>query len=415
MWDQIAPDQQAARTRQQLMQPVNIGSPEPGIFSNFGPSAGNYFMRSMAEAGRGLSMAASAVPVLLQKGIDAIDPNGRINDRSLSDSYFKWHDETFNSAVDYWTPKPSEVGMAGQVVGTLAGGLTQFMANPALMLNTAQMSVGEDLVRQGVDPNAAVAAGGVAGFGAAIGIKLPIIGNTLGQRVAAGVLGNVGQGAATAGATQAILNASSAPAGVAAQFDPFDVKARTVDALMGAAFGGLTHMGAKPKDMPQSDRDAVTVVNQARHLEDVALPHNAASGADLSVAVQNVRTAIDQMLKGEPVNVAGEMPAMQDSPAKVAERAAIARIVGSEPAAPVIERPPMIEQQLPDPEAKGPQLPKFDDSVLVPSGEFDPKTGDAVYVKANDVLQAAARDAESAKQTAPNLLATAANCLLGMI
>lgn len=423
MWDELTPDAQAARTRQQLLQPVVPTNAEAGVFSNFLPGAGNYFMRSMAEAGRGLSMSAAAVPVALQAGIDAIDPKGRINDKRLDDSYFKWHDEVFGAAVDYWTPKAGEVGTAGQVLGSVAGGLTQFLASPALAVTTAQMSTGEDLVRAGVDPGAALVAGDIAALGTLVGIKLPVLGSTLAQRVATGVAGNVGQGAATAAATAAVLASPKANASpeVRAQFDPFDAKNRTIDALLGAAFGVAAHVGA-PKFTP-SERDALLVLNQARHLEDASLPGRPATEADLTRSVAAVRQAIDQMLKGEPVSVDSARVEMAADPAREAQARAAARVIAE--VVPEFQQPIKAPDMLPGekpmgadgltPDAAAPSRPVFDESVRIPTGEFDPKTGDPTTISANDFIARADAELTRAKTNGADFLRAAAGCLLGSI
>ena len=221
---------------------------EPGVFTNFTSTAGNYFMRSMAEVGRSASMAAAAVPV----AIDKVVQNDNFSGKSLSDRYFEFHDQVFGRAVDYWTPRPEEAGKAGQVVGSLAGGITQFLVSPALAVANAQLSTSEELVRQGVNADAAILAGDIAGLGTVAGIALPVAGKSLTQRVMTGVAGNLGQSVATAAATQQILGAAGAPDSVQAQFDPFDPTGRTVDVLMGAVFGAKAHLDARVANLTQT-------------------------------------------------------------------------------------------------------------------------------------------------------------------
>jgi hypothetical protein len=132
-------------------------APEPGAFANFGSTTGNYFMRSMAEVGRSASMAAAALPIAADKVVGKDNFSGK----SLTDRYFDFHDEVLGRAVDYWTPRPEETGKAGQVVGSLAGGIVQFLASPALAVANAQLSTSEDLVRQGVSADAALLASGL--------------------------------------------------------------------------------------------------------------------------------------------------------------------------------------------------------------------------------------------------------------
>lgn len=425
MWDEIAPDAQAARTRQQLYQPANPANAEAGVFDNFASGAGAYFMRGMAEAGRGLSMAVAALPVTAQAAIDKIDPKGRVNDKRLDDSYFRWHDEVFGNAVDHWTPKPGEVGAAGQVLGSVAAGVTQFVANPALAVTTAQMSTAEDLVRQGVDAHAALVAGDIAAISTIAGIKIPIVGKTLAQRIATGVAGNVGQGIAQAGATHALLGAegSGASPTVRAQFDPFDARARTIDALMGAAFGVAAHVGAPKGEMTPAQKDAVLLMNQARHLEDASLPGRPMTEADITTSVRATREAIDQMLRGEPVSVeeTARGVGMEPDPARAQQHAEAAKVIEAEvpPPAKPIEPPQMLEPSKPTIDGmldeKAPARPTFDDAVRVPTGEFDAKTGEPTTMAANDFIARADAELQNAKMTGLDFFKTAASCLLGVL
>lgn len=267
------------------------GPPDPpGVFHNFWSSAGNYYMRGMAEAGRAVSMAAGAVPAVADKLIGSDNTGEKFADR-----YFRWHDQTFGSAVDYWTPKPDEVGAAGQVVGSLAAGITQFLASPSLMVGTSQLSTAEDLVRKGVSPDAAMVAGDIAGLANVAGIALPIFGKTLAQRIATGAAGNLATNIPQAAVTQAIVKADGKPE-LAKDFDPWDVRARTVDVLLGAVFGAKAHVDARISD-------ALLASNAARHIEEASLPVAGRTDAEVTKAVDSTRLAVEQMSRGEPVDV----------------------------------------------------------------------------------------------------------------
>ena len=270
-------------------QPAPTPDP-PGMFHNFWSSAGNYAMRGMAEAGRALSMAGAVVPVVADKLIGSDNRS-----TSLTDRYFKAHDDYFGAAVDYWTPKPEEVGAAGQITGSLAAGIVQFLANPALVVGTSMLSTSEDLVRKGVPADAALVAGDVAGLATAAGIALPIFGKGLASRVATGAGGNLATNIPQAAITQQIVTAAGKPE-LAQDFDPWDVRARTVDVLLGAVFGAKAHFDARV-------RDALMATNAARHIESASLPVRGADDAQLTQAVDSTRLAIDQMSRGEVVNV----------------------------------------------------------------------------------------------------------------
>lgn len=208
-------------------------SPDAGAFENFWSGAGHFSMRSLAEAGRAVDMAGAAFPVAYDSLVGGTEQQDR---------YFKEHDEVFNSAVDHWTPRPGEVGMAGQIAGQLAGGIMQAVVSPALLVGTTQLSSAEDLVRQGVDATTANQVGAVQGAATAVGVKLPAFGSTLTRKILTGAGGNLAQGVAASGTSRAILEHANA-AGAAAQYDPFDFRARALDVMLGAAFGGIAHLG----------------------------------------------------------------------------------------------------------------------------------------------------------------------------
>ncbi len=124
---------------------------EPSTFANFFRGTGMSAMKGLAEIPRAVSMAQSVYPILADKVT-----GGTI----LTDRYFKEHDRIFNSAVDYWTPKPNEVGVAGEVTGKLlsmipliaAGGVSSMF--PLAAVGAAQLATAEDLARKHPDVTA---------------------------------------------------------------------------------------------------------------------------------------------------------------------------------------------------------------------------------------------------------------------
>lgn len=279
----------------------SMGVGEPGDFTGFGYGAGMYTMRGFADAARRIDLTGALGPIALDK---------LTGGTARQDEYFQQHDETFNRAVDYWTPQPGEVGAAGQIVGPLAGALPLLIASPTLDVASTLLSIGEDLVRQGVNAGPAIAVGAIQSMSLAAGLRLPFLGKTLASRVGSGAAGMVTLGATAAATSKLVLNLTG-NAKEAEQFNPFDPTQRALDLLMGAAFGGLAHLDAKAKKWRQWRRDliqpqvedAILTLNQAKHLEDVALPGKAETPFELNQGVKAVQTAMDQMLRGEPVNV----------------------------------------------------------------------------------------------------------------
>lgn len=383
-------------------QPAPTPDP-PGMFHNFWSSAGNYAMRGMAEAGRALSMAGAVVPIVADKLIGS-DNRGE----SLTDRYFKAHDDYFGAAVDYWTPKPDEVGAAGQITGSLAAGIVQFLANPALVVGTSMLSTSEDLVRKGIPADAALVAGDVAGLATAAGIALPIFGKGLASRVATGAGGNLATNIPQAAITQQIVTAAGKPE-LAQDFNPWDVRARTVDVLLGAVFGGKAHFDARV-------RDALMATNAARHIESASLPVRGANDAELTQAVDSTRLAIEQLSRGERVAVPEVALRGDMEPALPADHAQeLGRLVDESLPSEPIARPDMTAREAPAPyKSTGtPQAPQFPDSLKLPTNEFDPATGAPKYITATEAIAKAQADAAEVKTRAADFMRVAATCLLG--
>lgn len=279
---------------------------EAGAFDNFVSGAGRFAMQGLAKTGRAIDLLGAVGPIIEDKITGGTE---------AQDRYFKEHDEVFGRAVDYWTPKPGEVGVAGEVVGQLLGTLPQVIASPALAVASAQLSTAEDLVKRGVDADKAQMAGAAQAAGLGLGIWVPILGKTLTQRLLLGGAGfNVAQGVATRGATAAMLEGTPAEG----DFKALDPTALTLDVLLGLAFGGLAHVrpemraegeawakrleewGAKLKP---SDVDALVAMRQAQHLGADSMPGRPVDIADQDAHIQRVRQAIDDLAADRPVNV----------------------------------------------------------------------------------------------------------------
>ena len=296
------------------LQPVQV--PETNAFDGFARGTGQYTMRGFAAAGRAASMTLGAVPVV----IDAVTGG-----TELQDKYFRVHDEVFGSAVDYWTPRPNEVGSAGQIVGTMLGTIPLVIASPAAAVAATQMSVTEELARQGVSPTKAIGVGAVQGLGLGLGIYVPIFGKSLWQRTLLGGAGfNVVQGAAMRGASGAILEGTPA----AEEYKAFDSEAMTLDLLMGAAFGAVSHLSPAQRaegerawnkleewgqTLKPSDVEGLAVLRQAQHANVDSLPGKPVEVTDVTAHTDRLKTAIEQLLRDEPVNVS-DMPAGRFEP-----------------------------------------------------------------------------------------------------
>lgn len=303
------------------MPPVRV--PEVGAWDGFIRGAGLTTMRNLARVGRSIDMAGAVGPIAQ----DAFT-GGTV----AQDKYFKEHDDVWGSAVDAWTPKPNEVGVAGQITGEVLSMLPLVIASPHLAIGATQLGSAEDLMRQGVDSGKAQAVGAVQGAGLGLGIWLPILGQNLWQRVVVGGAGaNVLQGVGTRAASGMILEGEKA----AEEFKAFDGEALTLDVLMGMAFGGLVHMSpaaraqgaeawnrisAWAEGLSPTEKAAIVSLRLAQHLNVDSTPGRPATPLDVEAHVNRVRTAIEQLERGQPVEVQDiGAPRFDAEPVKVKE------------------------------------------------------------------------------------------------
>ena len=218
---------------------IEDGTQLPDTWDSFGKGVGMGIMReTFSRTGQTVAMAGSTLAVAGDEIRQLI--TGDENDTRAQDWYFGNVVEKTNDALDYWTPNPQEVGAAGQLFGGLAGGLGQLAigaGNPSLMIANAQIGTATDLVRQGVDAETAQDVGTVAGVATGVGAWLPIFGKTAAGKIIGNAAANPVVGIAQRAASQQLLADNPEQA---AQFNPFDLQAIAVDALMGAAFGAVS-------------------------------------------------------------------------------------------------------------------------------------------------------------------------------
>ena len=404
-------------------------APEAGTWEGFGSGAATFGMRSMAEAGRAVSLLGSVMPM----AADALVGQDNYSGRTLTDRYFETHDDVFQSAVDYWTPRPGEVGVAGQVAGQLAGGALQAIVSPALLVGTATASPGLELVREGVAATTAGKAAAAQGAGMAVGVALPFLGNTLASRLASGAGGNLVQGLATDAATKGVLAAEGYDK-QAERYDPFNAQARTLDVMLGAAFGALAHVrtprapGApEPAKLTPTEESALLVANQVHHME-AAAPGRAVTDADATLHADAMRQALEQTLRGELVtvdNLTRDMRMVND-PAQTTERAAVGAEAQrlSELEAPAVD--PITLPDRPTPRAveslagaspesvKARQFAQDQPELRIPTNLTDAE-GRPVTLGAHEALSLADAELSFVRQRGADVFQAVAQCLLGAL
>lgn len=291
---------------ERLSQMPAVSNPEPNAFDGFIRGTGQFAMQSFAKAGRTASLIG-ATPYIMA---DAVTGGTTLQDR-----YFDQHEQVFQSAVNYWTPKSGEVGSAGQIVGNLIATIPRVIANAPLEVLNVGLGSAEDMSREGVSSAKSVAVGTIQGLGFGVGVWLPVLGSNGWQRtLIGGAAANTAQGVVTRAASGAILDGTPA----ADQFKAFDGEALTTDALLGLAFGSLTHfspaqraqgkqtwekMGQWAEAWTPTQKDALATLREAQHLNVDSTPGQPVGPIDIDTHVNRMRTSLDQMIRGEPVNV----------------------------------------------------------------------------------------------------------------
>lgn len=253
------------------------------------------------------------------------------------DAIFRASEEIGQNAVDFWTPKPNEVGRVGQVLGGLGEIVLPLAAgggNPALLVNTTTANTGKELVDAGVDAGTAGTVAAVEGAAAYAGLKVPILGKNLTQRVGTGVAGNVALGASSRAVAGEILDSQGY--GPQSERYAIDATSLTTDALTGLLFGGLVHVTSprlNPKLTPEQ-LDAVMAARNSRSYAVDTAPGVAAGDAASAAHSDALNEALALMARGEEVTaaraVAENEGATFDADGRVAENAKLADEVAAQ-------------------------------------------------------------------------------------
>ncbi|WP_414615976.1 zeta toxin family protein [Stenotrophomonas geniculata] len=304
---------------QAVAHPLDLSKVKPGFWDNFLPATGMQLLQGGAHAGKS-TMVLGSIPVVARDDYlssfmtddvaDFLQAQGVANPvrghtTAGQDAYFEDVVEGLGDrAIEAWTPDPAETGTAGRVLGGLAQIVLPLAAtggNPALLTMTETLSRPASLVKEGVDAKTAIGVGVVSGATAYAGMRLPpAFGSTLGQRIASGAGLNLALGTAGAAVQHQALK-SGGYEKQAQAYDPADIEARTVDLLTGAVFGGIAHAGA-PR-VPLDQRDALLTARNADRFQRTATePLVADEGAAIR-GQDALQDALEQLARGEPVNV----------------------------------------------------------------------------------------------------------------
>lgn len=332
-------DEQGGKALNQRVadNPLDLSKVTPGMFSGFFSATGGGIMqggsRTFTTAALALSPAVGGRDDYLnsfrspdtQQLVRSLGmkPDTSAPTTAGQDWYFENVVEDLGQrATEYWAPDPAQTGTAGRI----AGGLMQIAVplalgggNPSILAANEGIEAPAGLVKQGAGAGTATTFGAVSAGATMLGFKIPAsFGSTALQRVGSGAVANLVVGTATAAAQQGVLVAGGSDQ-LAKAYDPMNLEARAVDLLTGAVFGGIAHLQA-------GDRDAVLTVSNAKHMQVDTAPGIPADEASSGAHQNALASAINSVLRGEQVSVAGAIDAAEFLPVRrsgiPAERAA---------------------------------------------------------------------------------------------
>jgi hypothetical protein len=219
-------------------------------------------------------------------------------------------------------PNPLKTGWASNLVGGLAqvvptavvGGAIAGPAGAMALVGGSQ-GVGDyqQSLLDGVDSTTAAKKAALTGVASGLGVGIPMAkagaGLLTNLGIGAGV--NVGLGMAQRAGTAAILNAGGYHQ-MADQYKWLDGEAIAVDAVLGAAFGGLGHL-MHGEAAPTPERvDAALALNDRLHVENEAQPgvHRTVESRD--AGVEAMTKAVDDMVLRDRMPDVAEAAARMD-------------------------------------------------------------------------------------------------------
>lgn len=322
-------DEQGGKALSQRVadNPLDLSKVTPGMFSGFFSAAGGGIMqggsRTFTTAALALSPAVGGRDDYLnsfrspdtQQLVRSLGmkPDTSAPTTAGQDWYFENVVEDLGQrATEYWAPDPAQTGTAGRI----AGGLMQIAVplalgggNPSILAANEGIEAPAGLVKQGAGAGTATTFGAVSAGATMLGFKIPAsFGSTALQRVGSGAVANLVVGTATAAAQQGVLVAGGSDQ-LAKAYDPMNLEARAVDVLTGAVFGGIAHLQA-------GDRDAVLTVSNAKHMQVDTAPGIPADEASSGAHQNALASAINSVLRGEQVSVAGAIDAAEFLPVR---------------------------------------------------------------------------------------------------
>lgn len=288
----------------------------PGFFTGSLDVIGPGLLRGGLEAGAAVEAGFSSLWTGALEGAAGLllpEPKfgGKVDVTSAERSSQETLGEGTAEMVQALRPDHASVGLAGQVIGEAAAILPRTAAaavfgGPVAGAVAAGAPAGYSSKRvgmaEGLDESTATLKGVIDASVVGVGAVLPIarfVGPAVGD-FAIAVGANVALGASGRGLTGKLLEGSGYTV-QAEQYKAMDATAMTVDAVLGAAFFGI---GRAAMRRPTTEQiQAALTENNAQHFDVGTAPGAATTPASAVAHQEALRTAIDQISRGEPVTL----------------------------------------------------------------------------------------------------------------
>ncbi|WP_323994700.1 hypothetical protein [Aeromonas hydrophila] len=315
----LAFSDQRALEREALENPAPAGPIEPGFWDGGLDAIGEGLVRGGVESAATISAGFNNLWVAgLEGAADLLlpEPSGGGAPDVTSRERGQMEDQAAASArlIKDLRPSPETTGIAGQVLGelaavvprTIAGSIVGGPVGGAIAAGAPAGYSGAVVAEsEGIDPATAAAKGGIDALTYGAGALIPaakIFGN-IAADIAATVGANVGLGIASRGGTSALLE-SQGYKQQAQQYQALDGTALLTDAVLGGAFWGIGRGLWRPSATPETI-DAALANNNATHAQHGSAPGAPVDAASSSAHQSALDLALQQMARGEPVNVTG--------------------------------------------------------------------------------------------------------------
>lgn len=288
----------------------------PGFFTGSLDVIGPGLLRGGLEAGAAVEAGFSSLWTGALEGVAGLllpEPKfgGKVDVTSAERSSQETLGEGVAEAVQELRPDPASVGMAGQIIGEAAAILPRtavaaVMGGPIAGAVAAGAPAGYSSkqvgMAEGLDESTATLKGVIDAATVGVGAVIPaarFVKPVLGD-LAIAVGANVALGAGGRGLTGELLEGGGYTV-QASQYKAMDAAAMAVDGILGAAFFGIGRASMRRPTTQQVQ--AALTENNAQHF-DVGTAPGVPTTPRAAVAHQEaLRSAIDQISRGEPVTL----------------------------------------------------------------------------------------------------------------